>query len=139
MLAIFRLPCVKGAVAERLRDCKKLIFNNPPVTAYAAPPSFTQGGLLSFCVAEHLYKPQFLGATAQDIVSIFRFFPLFPFWGYPVPKRWNMPVAQAVSCLCDYILICLRQKMNNSLCKNGRSKFTICAKKVLCRVTQRIF
>ena len=71
----------------------------------------------------------FRGATAQDIVSIFRFFPLFPFWGYPVPKRWNMPVTQAVSCLCDYILICLCQKMNNSLCKIICLNFTISAKK----------
>ena len=53
---LFRwLPCVKGAVAERLRDCFSvtLFFYNPSVTASRATSLYTRGGsfiLLHFAV-----------------------------------------------------------------------------------------
>ncbi len=43
-----RLPCVKGAVAKRLRDCfsVNLIFYNPSVTASRATSLYTREAFL---------------------------------------------------------------------------------------------
>ena len=46
-----RLPCVKGAVAKRLRDCFRLIlaFYNPSVTALPCHLPLHKGGFLFVC------------------------------------------------------------------------------------------
>ena len=53
---LFRwLPCVKGAVAERLRDCfiVTLFFYNPSVTASRATSLYTREALLSYCILRY--------------------------------------------------------------------------------------
>ena len=75
---LFRwLPCVKGAVAERLRDCFRLtlFFYNPSVTASRATSLYTREALLSYCIFGMRKRPPYVEANdfASLIMTVLRF------------------------------------------------------------------